>query len=611
MNEKDKINDNNNNNNIETYEIDYTKEDTGKPEINNEIRIKIFGRTDVGLVREHNEDNFIIADLDKKLKNLLPEVREHIVGKKGSLFVVCDGMGGAAAGEVASQIAVDTLFELLVDSEPAKNEIELAKKLEKAACEAGERIYMSAKMDYSRHGMGTTLTAAALINSRLILAQVGDSRAYIIRNKEITQVTKDQSLVEQLIEAGQLKPEDASKFEHSNIILQALGTESKVSVDISYVDLQKGDRLIMCSDGLSGLVNDKEIEKILSENDDPLEACKILTEKAKEAGGHDNITVIVAHFDGPGLYEKNTDEKLSFQRLKIGSESELENNHDNNVIKRKPFVEEAEIEKFDINDKKIILSKIAPKQESNEAITKPEEESTKSSKLKKKSNKLYYIILLVIFLLISGYSTFIGYIWGKKQTEKRLNTNITELNEKLKSLEEEFDEKEYVVINPENPENLPIKMTIGDTVLTVNSGEKYIIKLKSLPQNILISTIDGQNNLNLSTVGLEKQQIFLLFPINGAESNNELDGGIEEIDVSKNAEIEPEEDEINRVKTKNLEFQPLPGKRTDKIINKNIINRETNNENNVNNVNKNNENNIVPDKTPDKTDTTQQQINPY
>jgi protein phosphatase len=266
-----------------------------------EIRVHVFGRTDVGQIREHNEDNFLVADLTRKSRSLLEPDRQQAVGARGTLLGVCDGMGGAAAGEVASQLAVDIIYEKLVGGEPPGNRDDLARRLVQAVEDAGVRIFNEARADRTRRGMGTTATIAALLDDRIFVAQVGDSRAYILRNGTLVQVTRDQSLVNQLIEAGQLTEEEAETFEHNNIILQALGTADTVQVDLTYVDLRAGDTLLMCSDGLSGMIRSDEIREVLLSVSDPLEACKVLTERANLAGGHDNITVIVAHFDGSAL----------------------------------------------------------------------------------------------------------------------------------------------------------------------------------------------------------------------------------------------------------------------------------------------------------------------
>jgi protein phosphatase len=269
-----------------------------------EVAIKLFARTDVGQVREHNEDNFLVADLSKRQRGLQEDNRLVAVGKNGNLIAVCDGMGGAAAGEVASQLAVDIIYEKMIedlspDVQMTRNE--LARRLVRAVEAAGLRIFETAKNDRTRRGMGTTVTAAALVDDHLFLAQVGDSRGYILREGTLVQVTRDQSLVNQLIEAGQLTEEEAETFEHNNIILQALGTAETVQVDLTFAELRRGDILMLCSDGLSGMVRNDEIREVLKSTTDPLDACKTLTERANLAGGHDNITVIVAQFDGDGL----------------------------------------------------------------------------------------------------------------------------------------------------------------------------------------------------------------------------------------------------------------------------------------------------------------------
>jgi protein phosphatase len=192
---------------------------------------------------------------------------------------------------------------------------ELARRLVSTVEEAGLRIFNEARADRTRRGMGTTSTVAALLDGRLFIAQVGDSRAYLLRGDQLVQVTRDQSLVNQLIEAGQLTEEEAETFEHNNIILQALGTAETVQVDLTYVDLRKGDVLLMCSDGLSGMIRADDIKQVLTSVQEPLDACKLLTDKANQAGGHDNITVIVVRFDGPGLPAlSGEDEPLKYRK---------------------------------------------------------------------------------------------------------------------------------------------------------------------------------------------------------------------------------------------------------------------------------------------------------
>jgi protein phosphatase len=289
-----------------------------------EIRVKLFARTDVGQIREHNEDNFLVADMTRKTRGLLEANRTGIIGRHGSLFAVCDGMGGAAAGEIASQLAVDILYERMVDGLEDALPIardELARRLVRAIEAAGLRIFQEAKLDRTRRGMGTTVTAAALVDDHLFFAQVGDSRGYVLRQGQLVQLTRDQSLVNQLIEAGQLTEEEAETFEHNNIILQALGTADTVQVDLTYCELRQGDLLLLCSDGLSGMVRFDDIREVLRNTNEPIDGCKLLTERANQAGGHDNITVIVVQFDGEGLKPLTGDaEALKYRKYVLPEE---------------------------------------------------------------------------------------------------------------------------------------------------------------------------------------------------------------------------------------------------------------------------------------------------
>ena len=266
------------------------------------LHLTVYGKTDVGLIRDHNEDNFMVGDLNVASGPLPGE--EVIMGRvsnRGVALAVCDGMGGAAAGEVASHMAVDTLFERLRGDRAAKDRDSFARRLVDAIEEAGGRIYLAAKKDRTRRGMGTTATVAGLIDKVLFVGQVGDSRCYVLRNGQLSLITKDQSLVNQLIEAGQLTEDEAHQFEHSNIILQALGTTEQVAVDLTFVELRRGDRVLLCSDGLSGLVHDDAIREEMA-CIGPLPALTDrLIDLANAAGGHDNVTCVVADFDGDAL----------------------------------------------------------------------------------------------------------------------------------------------------------------------------------------------------------------------------------------------------------------------------------------------------------------------
>lgn len=270
---------------------------------NYEIVVDVFGRTDVGTVRDHNEDNFLVANLGTAERSLKPDIRKHSINSFGSLFAVCDGMGGAAAGEVASALAVDSLFEKMTErSGSFPDRQEHAMKLVEAITYANEVILSTARQNKAQTGMGTTCTAASLIDDVLLVAQVGDSRAYIIRNKKMYQVTKDQTLLNKLMEIGQLKAEDAENYEHSHVILQALGVRDRVDPVLSAVEILPGDALLVCSDGLNDALSDEQILELINyeTTGEPINVCKLLTDSACRAGARDNVTVVFARFGGWG-----------------------------------------------------------------------------------------------------------------------------------------------------------------------------------------------------------------------------------------------------------------------------------------------------------------------
>ena len=194
-----------------------------------EIIVHVFGKTDVGRTREHNEDSFVVADLNTMNATLQPEVRTHAPGTMGSLFMVADGMGGAAAGEVASAMATEVVLQEL-DARwrhAAQHDAEtFARAIKSAAETANARIHRYASEHPENRGMGTTATIAGLLGDTLYLAQVGDSRAYLVRNGVAQQITKDQSLMQKLVEAGELTAEEAEVSERRNIILQAARTRA-------------------------------------------------------------------------------------------------------------------------------------------------------------------------------------------------------------------------------------------------------------------------------------------------------------------------------------------------------------------------------------------------
>jgi protein phosphatase len=288
------------------------------------VIVHVYGHTDVGRTREHNEDAFVVADLTRGVSALQPELQTHVVGDRGSLFMVADGMGGAAAGEIASAMAIDTVLKevrlSLGQQEPPTDE-RFATVLKRATATANAHIHAFAQEHPEYRGMGTTATVAGVLGDTLYLAQVGDSRAYLVREGVGRQITKDQSLMQKLIEAGELTEEEAEQSERRNIILQALGPEASIKVDLTHQPLRRGDTLVLCSDGLSGQVRVDEITRIVTQEKDLATACQRMIDRANESGGPDNITVIVAKFDGAGLADPSETDDVRHRTFPLATDS--------------------------------------------------------------------------------------------------------------------------------------------------------------------------------------------------------------------------------------------------------------------------------------------------
>jgi protein phosphatase len=248
------------------------------------MRITSAGITNVGMKRQNNEDNYLIND-------------------GLGVYVVCDGMGGHAGGEYASQIAVTTVEEVLgnirdenPDVDGATDEQITQEKIKYAVRLAGKRIYERAQADPEFRGMGTTAVILLFRRGMAYLAHVGDSRGYLIRGGEITQRTEDHSWVNEQIKAGLITPETAKHHRFRNIITRSLGFQEEVEIDTQVLRAEPGDLYLLCSDGLSNLVEDAEMCEMLVENSFQ-ETLHMLVEIACQRGGDDNITAVIARVD--------------------------------------------------------------------------------------------------------------------------------------------------------------------------------------------------------------------------------------------------------------------------------------------------------------------------
>ena len=270
----------------------------------NAIRVKAFGMSDLGRVRKNNEDNYVICNLTTGEVGRTPPLCSYTLGERGSLFMVADGMGGEASGEVASQICVLTVPKRLyenLESLGQVSETNFVLLLRESIEYANQIIHQKAQSSPLYRGMGTTATAAALFGPYLFVGQVGDSRAYLIRQQELTQLTRDQTFLNYLKEIGVEVPADPETDSRKSILTQAVGSSESVNVKVTYSQVRQGDNLLLCSDGLYNMVPATEILAIAKRTDPLANKCKSLIDKANDKGGSDNITVVMAEFSGPGL----------------------------------------------------------------------------------------------------------------------------------------------------------------------------------------------------------------------------------------------------------------------------------------------------------------------
>ena len=234
------------------------------------LRISCAGKSDIGLKRSNNEDSLVV---------------EPALG----LLVVADGMGGAASGEVASQIFADTAREVFAGSEPKSDETASA-LVQKAFLLANDRIFTMARENRKRKGMGCTAELLALYDRNYILGHVGDSRTYMLRQGKLRQMTRDHSLIQEQIDSGLISPAEARTHALKNIIVRAVGVNDVLPVDIIRGVSQPGDIFLLCSDGLTDMLEDDQIQELLSLPLSPNEKAEKLIEAANSAGGYDNIT---------------------------------------------------------------------------------------------------------------------------------------------------------------------------------------------------------------------------------------------------------------------------------------------------------------------------------
>ncbi|MDQ3653242.1 MAG: protein phosphatase 2C domain-containing protein [Acidobacteriota bacterium] len=277
--------------------------------------VEIHAKTDIGRVRAGNEDNLLVLDLSRAKSWTGSDGAEppgdlgrFPVSGEGAVMIVSDGMGGALAGDVASRMTVETVRDLLLgkigedDGLQSPPGVRLIERLREATDIANYRIHRRSVEDARCTGMGATLTGAAITGDGIDFVQVGDSRGYVIREGQIKLATKDQSLVQQLIDVGQITEQEAETHMFRNVILQALGAQAEMTPVSGRVRVRAGDMLLLCSDGLSGKLRAEDMRQIVANAGGNLaRACEGLIGEANQRGGEDNITVVLARFTGDDL----------------------------------------------------------------------------------------------------------------------------------------------------------------------------------------------------------------------------------------------------------------------------------------------------------------------
>jgi protein phosphatase len=268
--------------------------------------VRSFGLTDRGKVRESNEDHFLIGQLMKALQvrqTSMPQAKIQQSGDTGHVFVVADGMGGRAGGEIASSLAIQSVEAFVLESlkwfaqcQGHEQDTVLA-DFKRALAEASGRVQAEGGRHPELFGMGTTLTLAHSLNDELFIAHVGDSRCYLCRQGTLHRLTRDHTLVDELVRRGGITAEEAKRHRLRHIVTNALGDGGpNIEVEVHNLKLEVGDIILLCSDGLTEMVSDETISKTLQGGSDPEKACRELVERANLAGGRDNITAVVAHF---------------------------------------------------------------------------------------------------------------------------------------------------------------------------------------------------------------------------------------------------------------------------------------------------------------------------
>jgi serine/threonine protein phosphatase PrpC len=447
--------------------------------LSNQLRLEVAQLTDVGRKREHNEDN---------MAYVIPK-DEQVMATKGALFIVADGMGGHAAGEVASEIAVDTVSNTYY----MDDNIDVVVPLMQAIKRANAAIHQRAAENMLRSGMGTTCVAAVLRGNVAYIANVGDSRAYLVRQGRVKQISLDHSWVAEQVRAGLLTEEQARTHAQRNVITRSLGTQPDVDVDVFREPLSPGDCLVLCSDGLSGLVSDEELKRIV-EQSVPQESVYHLVERANENGGPDNITAIVVQVQEVGAEPPGVRNPVLVGGREISDEETIALNmipgSTRNAVGGGHYTS-------------------GPLRLSSGPLTSPDSVTAPQHALgRMRRSRLFYPTLLLIFIIIvalSGGGVF--YVLHLKESQ---------------AISQSLNDAQTLILNANKPTSSPAQ-ALGDLYIA-QSNLNNLQKNHQLDasQWIIFNTLQSQLVTQYNTLA----QIYLL-PCNGTVSSkvNALNDG--------------------------------------------------------------------------------------
>jgi serine/threonine protein phosphatase PrpC/uncharacterized protein (UPF0333 family) len=452
----------------------------------NQLRLDVAQLTDVGRKREHNEDN---------MAYVIPK-DVQVMAQKGALFIVADGMGGHAAGEVASEIAVDTVSNAYYQDDSD----DVAGSLSRAIRRANTLILQRAAENMLRSGMGTTCVAAVMRGNMAYIANVGDSRAYLVRRNLVKQVSQDHSWVAEQVRAGLLTEDQARTHAQRNVITRCLGTQTDVDIDVFTEPLEEGDTLVLCSDGLSGLISDDEIRSIVGQSA-PQESVYHLVEKANENGGPDNITAIVVTVLEVGVEPPGVRHPVTAGRI-----NSIEKGEDTAILGLPP-VSTAPTVPFPFNvDRRnggfgnAPVSPLAPESPVIPQAVFQSPQHGQQQTRQRKRGRLFYptaAVLLLLIVLIVGSGAYF-YINAHPGTTSNIAPTISNAQQLIGQAQRETGSNPAMALNNLSDAQTLLRKTLQSSALTSQQHNKVLSILQgTFTQNVqqAIASYNQQSNI--------------------------------------------------------------------------------------------------------------------